>query len=1248
MTEEAPTRIHEQDFCSEVAKWADEIFRSDPSSPFSSARIEGLGSGAQRRKKKDLRFYDRGGKVALTGEVKLPSSVEGRTPYDSKLIEDAQAKADNANARYFFTWNVNTFVLWDRYRQNVPLLERCVREWPAGRVFRGAEEVGRPENLEYLRRRFIPSLMADLSAIYAGRRADWGMAPDDLFIRLLESHLQPPVELTRTYLADRAEKSRSFDRQLQEWMAEQSWQFVRRPAEAWAEALERAARTIVYVLANRLIFYQSLRARFRDLPRLRLPSRVKTAGEAYEALQQAFENAVRRSGDYEPLFYPREKQDWAGPLVFEHPGALDAWRGALRGIEAYDFSHISSDVVGRIFQRLISPDERHRWGQHFTGDDVVDLINAFCIRNADAAVLDPACGSGSFLVRAYYREHHLNPRKPHLALLSELFGCDIALYPSHLATLNLAAREINDEANYPRIARRDFFDIGPDKPFCSLPDGDGVREVTLPLLDAVVGNPPYVRQERVGSEGKAKMAKTVADRWPGLKLSGRSDAHCYFWPAAAYFLREGGHFGFLTSSSWLDVEYGFALQRWILENFRIIAICESEAEPWFEDARVKTCVTILQRCTDRRARLATRVKFVQFKRPLAAIIGEPPDGGARFGALDALRERIDSASQDTENGYLRIIVKPQRELWEEGVRAARLLRGAADQQTNGAENEEDDEGEPRAEAFELGDSNGYAAGKWGRYVRAPDFYFEVMRRFGSRFVPLGEIADIRFGVKSGCDAFFMPHDITRWALEKFRANADFRKRYGLDRAPAERGEIKIVRAGDGSEHPIEAEYLKPEVHSLMTIDRPVVRAGDVDRLVLLVGEALGELKGTWVARYLKYGETQTFASAKSKAVPVPKRSTVAARNPWYDLTKLVKPGFAFWPKATQYRHVAVINPEPLIANCRLYDIGKKESVPIDSECLTAVLNSTLVALWRHYYGRYTGTEGSLDTMIIDLALMEVPDPRDVPPEVAERLRTAFEQLCRRPIGRLVEEELMDCHSPEHARIIASGPLRLPDELRQPDRRALDEAVFELLGASEPGDRSKLVDRLYAETALHFRKIRVVEIQKQEQRSKTGARRLTADELAADAWDAVDLPDLRPLAEWLSEEPGPKEVFAVPDGDAPNLASSSDMYDRNAVFFGKGRGATRIVCGSRDQAELLARLVTLGLRESVSLPKRQEDCRECRDRLEARLERARAEFEDLAESRGGNDKARAEIAELLMHWFVHGRERRGTGAERQKA
>ena len=45
-------------------------------------------------------------------------------------------------------------------------------------------------------------------------------------------------------------------------------------------------------------------------------------------------------------------------------------------------------------------------------------------------------------------------------------------------------------------------------------------------------------------------------------------------------------------------------------------------------------------------------------------------------------------------------------------------------------------------------------------------------------------------------------------------------------------------------------------------------------LVLLVSKPHGCLKGTYVEKYLRYGETHAFASKKSKAVPVPKRSIV--------------------------------------------------------------------------------------------------------------------------------------------------------------------------------------------------------------------------------------------------------------------------------------------------------------------------------------------------------------------------------------
>jgi hypothetical protein len=112
--------------------------------------------------------------------------------------------------------------------------------------------------------------------------------------------------------------------------------------------------------------------------------------------------------------------------------------------------------------------------------------------------------------------------------------------------------------------------------------------------------------------------------------------------------------------------------------------------------------------------------------------------------------------------------------------------------------------------------------------------------------------------------------------------------------------------------------------------------------------------------------------------------------------------------------------------------------------------------------------------------------------VRSALTSAFASLCSRDTGELVEEELKACHSAERAAKLAAGPPSLPWELRQPDRRALDLAVLELLGVDSPTERERLCDELYREVAAHFRRIRLVEIQKQEQRSRTADEDRAAD------------------------------------------------------------------------------------------------------------------------------------------------------------
>ncbi|MEX0776983.1 MAG: N-6 DNA methylase [Phycisphaeraceae bacterium] len=1247
MSVPATETINEVDFCAKMASAANAIFPTlGGKSPFIEARVEGMGSSRSKRARKDLRFYGQHGKLVLTGEVKLPGGVGA---FDSDEVKNAHDKAEQANVQYFFTWDVNTFVLWDRSQWQKPLLERRVKVWPLRLDLASPREVARPESLDHIEKRFLPDLIRDLADIVSGQRRDWALPPDEVFLRSLESHLDWPVSLLRCFMHDQAVPKSPFDGHLQAWMVAQDRPFARNDPDSWRKAVDNAARTLAYIWTNRFIFYKALRARFPELPKLELGPSVKTAEQARRRLSQLFRKAADRSGDYESLLFPDE-HDWANDLAFAPDGAVDAWRAFLRGIESVDFRDVPADVVGLIFQKLISPEERHRFGQHFTGSDAVDLINSFCIRAADAKVLDPACGSGSFLVRAYYRKRALDRHRAHTAMLGDLFGCDISLYPAHLATLNLAAREINDEANYPRIERRDFFHYQPGKPFCEIPEHATGKKVpiSLPTLDAVVGNPPYVEQRKIDKKEKPKLAALMSAAFKGTEFSGRADLHCYFWPHAAQLLKEGAWFGFLTSAQWLDVDYGFDLQRWILKHFKIVAILESSTERWFPDARVKTCITILQRCASQPERMDNPVRFVRFEKPLAEIIGVTATGGVgtdaensewvRQKAVDHIRDYIEQRTTSEHNPNWRLLVRRQGDLWDEGVKSGAVLVNALIEEPDDDEEEEDNgkiANGGHLSKHTNGGEHDYAAGKWGRYLRAPDLYFEIMEKYRSRFVPLGEVVEIRRGITSGCDAFFMPKDVTDWALTKFADPKEFRKDVGVPRAEVASGALRVIEDGAGTRHPIEPKFIAPEVHSLMKVDRPVVRLSDLDRVVVLVPAPLAAIKGTHAYRYIKYGEQATYASKKSKAVPVPQRIMCAGREPWYDLTTSVDPGFAFWPMAQQYRHIIPGNPESLICNQNFFALTSGTLNKKEKRALVAVLNSTVLGLFKAFYGRFTGTEGNLKTGVMDVNLIDVPDPRNLSDSLAGRLSDAFKSMCKREIGPMVEEALKDCHSYDRALELASRPSTLPHELTQPDRRELDDAVFELLGVADAAERSALIDRLYEAVTLHFRDIRVTEIQKMEDRRGGSAGKFSVTDHAADAWDALDLVDLTPLAEWVkAHAKGECEEIEIP-AERPVHVDASGMFDAETVYFGKSR-RKHTVCASRGQAELIARMAELGVTGSVCTPRSNEDTMKLLDAVNHRHAAAAARLKELADSRSGDSDTQDQVFKLLERWYVLGR------------
>ncbi|MCS7123465.1 MAG: Eco57I restriction-modification methylase domain-containing protein, partial [Candidatus Aenigmarchaeota archaeon] len=156
-------------------------------------------------------------------------------------------------------------------------------------------------------------------------------------------------------------------------------------------------------------------------------------------------------------------------------------------------------------------------------------------------------------------------------------------------------------------------------------------------FDIVIGNPPYVRQEKIAppnklrkeisendkKEYKEKLLKAVRTQFPFItQISKRSDLYVYFYLISLSLLNEKGTFCFITSNSWLDVAYGKDLQEFLLKYVPMIAIYDNQVKRSFEHADINTIIALFNAPTIKTKKKTPQLnlqenilKFVMFKKP---------------------------------------------------------------------------------------------------------------------------------------------------------------------------------------------------------------------------------------------------------------------------------------------------------------------------------------------------------------------------------------------------------------------------------------------------------------------------------------------------------------------------------------------------------------------------------------------------------------------------------------------------------
>jgi hypothetical protein len=87
---------------------------------------------------------------------------------------------------------------------------------------------------------------------------------------------------------------------------------------------------------------------------------------------------------------------WVGRVK----GGIEATRIILERIDNYDLTQINEDILKGLYQELVDAKERHDLGEYYTPDWLAEYIVDETLTDPKTSVLDPACGSGTFLAAA--------------------------------------------------------------------------------------------------------------------------------------------------------------------------------------------------------------------------------------------------------------------------------------------------------------------------------------------------------------------------------------------------------------------------------------------------------------------------------------------------------------------------------------------------------------------------------------------------------------------------------------------------------------------------------------------------------------------------------------------------------------------------------------------------------------------------------------------------------------------------------
>lgn len=592
--------------------------------------------------------------LLISGEAKRPETPEGVHPYVPGEVTGAIAKAKALGGRLAFTTNFLSVAMFDAEAYDasagyidamvgdevtiVDEKETATADWwsiltPARRT-----ALVRPglERFFYQLRTLLqqgkPIKKAGKDEVYL---AIFKASSDALLAEALPSVLSAVSSLTLPAAISEEAKDRGFDMSKVDVVR----YFV---AQAVGEVLTSG------------LFYETVRPTF-SLKAILSGTTPSSSQLMLQLLLKNLAEATRVTGDYETIFGLSEGARYV--LGIESETLRKLWLELFAALDGVRFDEVNSEIIGVIFERLISADQRQEMGQHYTQTRLARAMTAWAVQGPDDRAVDFCAGGGTFLVEAYTR---LRGSKSHEAVLEQVFGNDLDSFAVHLSTVNLATRDVYKGHNFPAVSNRDGLSIRPgDAAVAVTPSVGAPYRIDYPDgFEAVLGNPPYDEKADRPLDYRNDLAQVAGNGGLSVLPQGMPDnvnLAAWFVLLAAAWLKPGGRIALVLPAAILQNEKHATLMNWMRSRFDV-SVWHTESDVWFSDARVAPITLFLKERENREGSYG-RFEFVNVLVPVSGTIdvvdGFPrPTDPHRVRDLTALDPARDALIAGTEANSL--------------------------------------------------------------------------------------------------------------------------------------------------------------------------------------------------------------------------------------------------------------------------------------------------------------------------------------------------------------------------------------------------------------------------------------------------------------------------------------------------------------------------------------------------------------------------------------------------------------------